>query len=144
MTTEGSATAIPAFGSLLVVSSEESVDSTTVGVEDLAVSMLVEEDEPVAICGSTIKSLFMLDEIFCVRRPSFVSAPRMLGGYGRCRKVLVKKSSRNRSYLVGSLHQRIQEEKITSGHLDVSVTFVTSVRIFALVFDDSEEGRDGE
>ena len=68
----------------------------------------------------------------------------MLGGYGRCRTVLVKKSSRNRSYLLGSLHQRIQKEKTTSGHLDVSVTFVTSLRIFAFVFDDGEDDRDGE
>ena len=127
MTTEGSAAAIPAFGPLLVVSSEESVDSTILGVEDLAVSMLVEEDGPVAISGSTIKSLFMLDEMFCVRRKGFVSAPSMLGGYGRYRKVLVKKSSRDCSYLLGSLHQRIQEERTTSDHLDVSVAFVISV-----------------
>ena len=89
-TTEGSAIAIPAVDSPLALLSEESVDSTKLAVGDLAVSMLDEEDRPVAISGSTIKSLSILDEAFCVLRKRLIIAPRMLGDYRRCWMMLAR------------------------------------------------------
>ena len=66
MMTEGSATANDAaVDSSLVVSSEESVESTTLGDGDPAVSTLVEEDEYAAISRSTTKSLSVSDEMCC-------------------------------------------------------------------------------
>ena len=78
--TEGSAAANPALESSLVVSSEELLESTTLGVGDVALSTLVEEDGYAAISCFATKSRSLSDAMCCVRSQMFVRAPRMLGG----------------------------------------------------------------